>query len=67
MAHEREPMPLFTRIENRLEEEFPGWLVTRDESGRWSAIRLTWGALYGQSATELRERLLKYTDVEGWT
>lgn len=58
--------PLFTRMEDDLEAEFPGWLVTREESGQWSAVRPSWGALYGQSATELRDRLLKYTDVEGW-
>lgn len=39
-----------------LRDEFPGWNIQR-EDGRWTAIRSGWGALYAQSAAELRERL----------
>jgi hypothetical protein len=67
MTFDQDPgSPIFTRMEDDLEAEFPGWVVTREDSGRWSAVRPSWGALYGQSVTELRDRLLKFTDVEGW-
>lgn len=52
---------LIRRIEGELEADFPGWLVSRDDSGRWVAVRPAWGALYGQSAVELRERLGRFT------
>jgi hypothetical protein len=54
--------PLVKRLREQLEAEFPGWLVNREDSGRWRAVRPGWGALYGQSAPELRERLRRWRD-----
>ncbi|GAA3214702.1 hypothetical protein [Actinocorallia longicatena] len=45
------------RLEQELEEEFPGWLIAQEASGRRTATRTGWGSLYGQTAGELRRRL----------
>ncbi|MFF5261793.1 hypothetical protein ACFY4C_22880 [Actinomadura viridis] len=45
-----------------LAAEFPDWLISREGSGRWTAIKPRWGALYGQSAIELRDRLRRYSE-----
>ncbi|NKZ03441.1 hypothetical protein [Actinomadura latina] len=52
---------LIKRLENSLQADFPGWLIARECSGRWVAKRPGWGALYGQSASELRNRLDRFT------
>lgn len=52
--------PLIRRLESELEADFPGWLITREASGRWSAQLPGWGELYGDSAPQLRERLRQY-------
>ncbi|TDE26442.1 hypothetical protein [Actinomadura sp. 6K520] len=52
---------LIRRLEGDLETDFPCWLISREHSGRWVAVRPAWGALYGQSAVELRERLGRFT------
>ncbi len=52
---------LIRRLQDALEADFPGWLITREPSGRWAAKRSEWGALYGQSAAELRTRLVRFT------
>lgn len=52
---------LIKRLQDDLKADFPGWLIARDRSGRWVATRSEWGALYGQSATELRNRLDRFT------
>jgi hypothetical protein len=54
--------PLIKQLEYDLETEFPGWLIARETSGRWAAVHPHWGALYGQSSTELRDRLRRYAD-----
>jgi hypothetical protein len=41
--------------------EFPGWEITRDNDGTWSAVREGWGALYAQTGVELRDRLRRHT------
>lgn len=53
--------PLADRLGEQLAAEFPGWLITREPSGRWAASLPRWGRLYGQSAAELRERLRQHT------
>jgi hypothetical protein len=57
--------PLVSRLETELEEEFPGWLIAREESGRWSARLPEWGVLYGQDIAELRGRLRAYAEGTG--
>ncbi|URM98403.1 hypothetical protein LUW76_30915 [Actinomadura madurae] len=52
---------LIKRLQDELEADFPGWLIGREPSGRWVATRSEWGALYGQSAAELRARLVRFT------
>jgi hypothetical protein len=52
--------PLIRRMREQFEAEFPGWRISRDSSGRWCAVRTNWGALYGQSAPELRDRLRRW-------
>jgi hypothetical protein len=52
---------LITRLINDLSSEFPGWVISREDSGRWAAIRTNWGAVYGQSSNELRDRLRQYS------
>jgi hypothetical protein len=56
-----ETSALIKRLENDLAADFPGWLISREESGRWAATRHGWGVLYGQSAAELRNRLGRYS------
>lgn len=51
---------LVTRLESELEEEFPGWLITRESSGRWTATRTDWGSLYGKTAADLRARMRRH-------
>jgi hypothetical protein len=51
---------LISRLENELEADFPGWLISRESSGRWVATRSGWGRLYGRTAAALRERLTRY-------
>jgi hypothetical protein len=51
---------LATRLANDLETRFPGWLISMDTWGQWSAVRPGWGVLYGRTAAELRERLEQY-------
>ena len=51
---------LVTRMENELEEDFPGWLIHRETSGQWTATRPGWGSLFARTAPELRERLTKH-------
>ncbi len=31
--------PLVRRLENELEADFPGWLIGREASGRWTATK----------------------------
>jgi hypothetical protein len=45
------------RLENELEADFPGWLITGEASGRWTATLPGWGSLDAASASELRDRL----------
>lgn len=52
---------LIRRLQDGLEADFPGWQVARESSGRWVATRSGWGCLYGQSAAELRNRLVRFT------
>lgn len=52
---------LIERLRDRLEADYPGWVIARERSGRWVATRPEWGALYGQSAVELRNRLDRFT------
>ncbi|MFI0370394.1 hypothetical protein ACH35V_21205 [Actinomadura sp. 1N219] len=52
---------LIQRLGDGLKADFPGWLISREESGRWVADRPGWGVLYGQSAAELRRRLYRFT------
>ena len=52
---------LIRRLGNGLKADFPEWLISRDECGRWVAERPGWGVLYGQSAAELRRRLGQFT------
>jgi hypothetical protein len=52
--------PLIRQLEAELETDFPGWLIAREASGRWSAKLPEWGELYGDSAPQLRERLRLY-------
>ncbi|TDC57918.1 hypothetical protein E1281_03145 [Actinomadura sp. KC345] len=52
---------LIKRLQDGLQADFPGWLIARERSGRWVATRSEWGALYGQSAAELRNRLDRVT------
>lgn len=54
-----------------LAREFPTWTIT-DEGPRFAAKMPHWGAYYGQSVQELRERLVRwrqhherYPDVSG--
>ncbi len=56
-----ETSALIRRLQEGLEADFPGWLIRRESSGRWVATRSEWGALYGQSAAELRARLVRFT------
>lgn len=56
---------LITRLIKELQAEFPGWAISREDSGRWVAIRSRWGALYGQSASELRDRLRQHSPEVG--
>lgn len=56
---------LVARLENEIEAEFPGWLISRESSGRWTAVRPDWGLLYGDSAPELRARLRRYASGDG--
>ncbi|GAA1899646.1 hypothetical protein [Actinomadura bangladeshensis] len=51
---------LIKRLVDGMEADFPGWLIARECSGRWVAKRSGWGALYGQSASELRIRLDRF-------
>jgi hypothetical protein len=51
---------LIRRLEAELEADFPGWLITHEASGRWSAKLPGWGQLHGDSAPQLRERLRLY-------
>jgi hypothetical protein len=51
---------LIKRLQDGLTADFPGWLISRERSGRWVATRLGWGSLYGQSARELRNRLDRF-------
>ncbi|MBD2895760.1 hypothetical protein amrb99_46990 [Actinomadura sp. RB99] len=51
---------LVASMEYELETEFPRWLISRETSGRWVAVRPNWGSLYADNAPELRERLRKY-------
>ena len=53
--------PLIKWLKNELERDFPGWLITRDASGRWTASKPDWGTLHGESAPELRDRLTQHT------
>jgi hypothetical protein len=55
---------LIKRLHDGLQADFPGWLITRECSGQWVAKRQGWGALYGQSAAELRNRLDRFTGSE---
>lgn len=52
---------LVKRLQDGLSVDFPGWLISRECSGRWVATRPGWGSLYGQSAGELRNRLDWFT------
>lgn len=52
--------PLVKRLENELESDFPGWLITREASGQWTASKPDWGTVHGQSAPELRDRLTQH-------
>jgi hypothetical protein len=56
---------LIARLINDLNHEFPGWIISRDRSGRWSAARPNWGVLHGQCSAELRERLRQYSPEVG--
>ncbi|MFV2177955.1 hypothetical protein ACFHW2_40055 [Actinomadura sp. LOL_016] len=56
---------LVGRMERDLEEEFPGWLIARESTGRWAATRPDWGALFAQTGPELRERLRRYSGEGG--
>ncbi|GAA2134664.1 hypothetical protein [Actinomadura napierensis] len=58
--HEIDLSGLIESMEYQLETEFPRWLISRESSGRWVAVRPNWGALYAEDAPELRERLRKY-------
>jgi len=46
-------------IADVMAEKFPGWLIFRDGSGRWSAVHKP-ASLHGGSAVELWERLSAY-------
>ncbi|GAB2833475.1 hypothetical protein GCM10022221_35460 [Actinocorallia aurea] len=47
-------------LEADLEARFPGWLITRETTGRWNATRPDWGTLYATTATELGDRLTRH-------
>lgn len=47
-------------LQKKLSQEFPLWEITQERPGRWRAVLPGWGVLYGSSAAELRERLLRY-------
>jgi hypothetical protein len=49
--------PLIRRLQSELEADFPGWLISREAAGRWSAQLPRQGGLYGDNAPQLRERL----------
>jgi hypothetical protein len=52
--------PLVSGLKDQLETDFPGWLILREPSGRWSATLPRWGTLYAENAPELRERLCQH-------
>ncbi|RAY15214.1 hypothetical protein DPM19_10875 [Actinomadura craniellae] len=56
-----EEAALIKRRKIAIQTEFPDWRISRETSGRWSATQPGWGALYGQSASELLRRLRNYT------
>jgi hypothetical protein len=53
------PAPI-QRLIDQLEADFPDWRISREEADRWVAVRRNWGALYGQNAEELRDRLQRH-------
>jgi hypothetical protein len=48
------------RLENELEADFPGWLITGEASGRWTATLPGWGTFDAPSAPELLDRLSRH-------
>jgi hypothetical protein len=40
---------LIRRLEHQLETEFPGWPITREASGRWSATLPPWRVAFTRS------------------
>ncbi|GAA2456960.1 hypothetical protein GCM10010191_90650 [Actinomadura vinacea] len=56
---------LVKAMEGALESEFPGWLITRESSGRWTATRPDWGQLYAKNSIGLRAKLSGVVTQEG--
>ena len=56
---------LIASMENAIESQFPGWLISREHSGRWTAVRPQWGKLHADNAPELLQRLWKHADGDG--
>jgi hypothetical protein len=51
---------LAARNIRRLQDAYPGWVITR-EGARLKATNPEWGALYGGDVSELRTRLERWT------
>jgi hypothetical protein len=48
---------LAERLAVELRHEFPGWSITREESGNWTAIREGTGIVTAGASSELRDKL----------
>lgn len=57
MSAEDRLAALRVNLQRQLRGEFPGWQITFEESGQWSAIRPDAGVVNATSAAELRDRL----------
>lgn len=59
-AIQRSVSALAEKLAVDLRHEFPGWTITREESGNWTAIREGTGIVTAGTSPDLRDKLRKF-------